>query len=437
MRLKSVTVGNFRNVAETTIELNRLVAIVSTNNYGKSNLLDAIRYGFGFISSSPKERNRMMRSRRNLPLNPVLCGKSYRFIVEFEDDTMGDEYKFVRYGFSFSWGKDEGGACIDDEVLDIKKTPTGKYTQFLKRGESSFRPNGETKYFKKIRLAKDVLAIDILSGIEDIDISKVISAVKNLNCKICAFLDLNTAFMFNPVELTNPSPDMIPFDDFGVPRSLNILREQYPYKYESFLDVIYELFPEFDKIELKKFVIEKKDQSVRDGETATEMVNPSDNIPFHMKEEVYQLAVESAYVNQSVDVNMMSMGTKRIIWLIANAMFGECYGYNLMGVEEIETSIHPRLIKTLLESLAGCLDNSTMILTSHSPFIIQYLNLAHIYVGLPGRDGVATFRKPKKSKEKLIQKYANEHGTSAAEYLFDLMSGDERSARILASYFEE
>lgn len=80
MRIKRITIGNFKNLAETTLDLTRMIALVSTNNYGKSNLLEAIRFGFDFISASPKERNTMMRWRRGIPLSPELAGKEKKSI---------------------------------------------------------------------------------------------------------------------------------------------------------------------------------------------------------------------------------------------------------------------------------------------------------------------------------------------------------------------
>ncbi|HQE69981.1 MAG TPA: AAA family ATPase, partial [Atopobiaceae bacterium] len=60
MRLLGLTVGGFRNVAKTTIELGGITAFVSPNNYGKSNLLDAIDFATTFINESPRTRSTMM-----------------------------------------------------------------------------------------------------------------------------------------------------------------------------------------------------------------------------------------------------------------------------------------------------------------------------------------------------------------------------------------
>lgn len=436
MKLKSVTAGNFKNLAETTIELDSLIAIVSTNNYGKSNLLEAINYGFRFLKASSSERNRMMRWIGGIPLVPSLSGKDYCFSVEFESDDLGESYKYVRYGFSFSWLHDNGGAYITDETIEMRENESVRYTAYLNRAKESYRPTKESKAFRKLTLAGDVLAIDILSGMEGIDIAKVISAIRNLNCRMCNTLDLNFSYGLSPVELNNSSHSSMPFDVLDIPKTLSVLQTEYPEKYRLFVGIISDLFPEFGQIDLQKYTLTTK-QSPEDGKNESDEVKSKTDVPFHIKNELYQLVVASKYLNQPVSVEMMSTGTQRIIWLVANAVFGARYGLNLIGVEEIETSIHPKMIKTLLESLLDCLEDTTMLVTSHSPYIIQYLKPKHIYIGVPNQEGVAVFKKIRGTKEKALIKNARDLKTPIAEYLFDLMSGGSRSAEVLAAYLED
>ena len=89
MELLSVSVGGFRNLAYTTIELGGITALVSPNNYGKSNLLDAIRFAFQFIESGNKRRNNLMRSTNCIPLSPSLSNDDFRFSIEFDDRGCG------------------------------------------------------------------------------------------------------------------------------------------------------------------------------------------------------------------------------------------------------------------------------------------------------------------------------------------------------------
>ncbi|MFR4803496.1 MAG: hypothetical protein ACLT98_09355 [Eggerthellaceae bacterium] len=100
MKLLSVAVSGFRNVAQTTIELGGISAIVSPNNYGKSNLLQAINFGFEFMKSSSRQRESMMRSLNCMPLNPARQ-RRLPLLHHARRPTWGP--RFVRYGFSFAW----------------------------------------------------------------------------------------------------------------------------------------------------------------------------------------------------------------------------------------------------------------------------------------------------------------------------------------------
>lgn len=72
MRIVSLTVGGFRNLDRTTIELSGITAVAAPNNYGKSNLFDAIYFGTEFLNASPAVRRRMMSDPSFVPLNPSL-----------------------------------------------------------------------------------------------------------------------------------------------------------------------------------------------------------------------------------------------------------------------------------------------------------------------------------------------------------------------------
>ena len=56
MPLLNVTVGGMRNLGETHIELDGITAIVSENNYGKTNLMTALSLASLYVTASPKVR---------------------------------------------------------------------------------------------------------------------------------------------------------------------------------------------------------------------------------------------------------------------------------------------------------------------------------------------------------------------------------------------
>ena len=66
-----------------------------------------------------------------------LAGKEYKFVVEFDDPEL-EQYRFVRYGFSFIWYNDqETGAVITDEQIEMRATESVRYTAYLKRDKGN------------------------------------------------------------------------------------------------------------------------------------------------------------------------------------------------------------------------------------------------------------------------------------------------------------
>lgn len=441
MNLKSITVGNFKNISETTLDLTKMIAVVSTNNYGKSNLLEAIRFGFDFIDASSKSRVNMMHWLRGIPLAPSLAGKDYVFAVEIDAPELGD-YRFIRYSFSFSWYNDHStGAVISDENIEMRANESVRYTSYLKRDKGLYRSGKSKTGFRKISLAKDVLAIDILSAIDDIEICDVISAIKSLSYRMCNTLELDRSFHPSPIEFDFGTSSSLAFDDEDIPKALSLLKKERPKQFDLFVETIYDLFPEFEKIELQSYALTGKELAtvqaiVVSANETTDIEQKNSDIPYHIKDELYRLVIHSKYLNQPISMEHMSTGTKRIIWLIANAIFGNCYATNLIGVDEIETSIHPKMIRNLLESLDYIFESSSMIVTSHSPYLIQYLKPDSIYIGVPNENGIASFKRIQKSKVKSLLNTTRELETSIGEYLFELMAGDEDSAEILSAYLE-
>lgn len=78
--MKRITVGGFKNVKRTQICFDKMTALVSPNNYGKSNLLEAIDFGVDFISASTKDRLTMMRWVKGIPINSALHRDSKQFL---------------------------------------------------------------------------------------------------------------------------------------------------------------------------------------------------------------------------------------------------------------------------------------------------------------------------------------------------------------------
>ena len=254
---------------------------------------------------------------------------------------------------------------------------------------------------------------------------------------------MHARFTPSPIEFisTDDGSAHIDFDDEDLPKALFNLRKSHPEKYTLFREAFFTLFPEFTDFSLQSLEL-KDEQSEQIVTIISEHKNNKGEaddanfrIPFQIKEEMHRMTIESEHLNQPINASLMSTGTKRIVWLLANIFISNCSGISLLGIEEIEASIHPRQLKKLLEILINSQESTKIIASSHSPFIIQYLKLEQIYIGLPC-SGTATFRKISDSKTKNLRTASRNLGVSTGEYLFELMSGGSDSANILNQYLE-
>ena len=444
MKIKSVTVGGFKNLDKTKLLLDNITAIISPNNYGKSNLLEAIDFGCEFLSLNPRERKAMMRWPRGIPINRKLANSVFSFEIEFEDPALA-EYRFIRYGYEFEWYRDDGsGQRIINEWIEARSSESVRYTSYLKREEGKYRKEKDTLSYRKINLSDAQLAIDVLSAIDDIAIYPVISAIKSFDYHVCSSLDLRDRFISMPIEYVDQKNDEgVRFDDKDVPRALYQLMQSFPDKYNLFLEAVYALFPEFTEVSVLPYEVRKEVKEFKlvtadaNGTISESEVNTEEDIPFRLRDELYKVIITHKDLNQPIDMAMMSTGTKRVFWLLANVFIAGSKNITLIGIEELETSIHPRLFKRMLEILDEALEDTSIIISSHSPYLVQYFKPEKIFVGVPTNNGIALFKKVKPSRTKALLNTARDLAMTIGEYLFELMSGDQDSAETLSFFLED
>lgn len=429
MIIKSLSVGGYRNLAKTSVELGGIIALVSPNNYGKSNFIEALRFAAEFMHASPRTRTAMMSADQLVPLTPVLENENFFFEMTVFNPALNEEYRHIRYGFEFEWMRDEaGGRRIVNEKIDVG-AKGGRLTTYLKRREGRYKKSYETRSFRKISLDDNQLAIDVLTAIENIDINPVIRSIRQATIVMLSSIDARDSFESVPIEFTLPADSSRGED---LPAALNRLRECCPKKYEDFLAAVYSLFPEFSSVSLQSYEMR---QTERDA--LAKIIDEGDNVPFRLKDELFRLVVKSDYLNQPVSITRMSTGTQRIVWLVAYTVMANMDGADCIGIEEIETSIHPKMLKELLETLEDSRGKASILLTSHSPYLIQYLRPENIYVGVPSNNGVAQFKRIKAGRVSKARDAAYNRGMGLGEYLFELMSSGAGGSSALRQWLED
>lgn len=156
-----------------------------------------------------------------------------------------------------------------------------------------------------------------------------------------------------------------------------------------------------------------------------------------MPEKFYDIRVKESYNNQETSINSISDGSKKIFYVLAVSIGADINKIPLVMFEELENSIHPALFQKLLITLNALCENTKMVISSHSPYLIKYLNAEKLKIGIPNNDGIAMFKSIKASKISRISKMASEEGVSIGDYVFSLMLdaslGDSESLNEICS----
>jgi predicted ATPase len=149
----------------------------------------------------------------------------------------------------------------------------------------------------------------------------------------------------------------------------------------------------------------------------------------------YDIRVKERYNNQYTSISRVSSGCQRILFILALTMAAELNQIPLLSFEELENSVHPRLLQNLLMAVHSLAGDTKILITSHSPYLIKYLSPSQIYLGLPSENGVADFRMIKPSKVSKVLRLASSEEVSLGEYLFEMMLDMEDDRTLLNEYF--
>ena len=429
MIIERVTTGGFRNIKRVDLEFDGMLALVSPNSYGKSNLIKAIEFGIDFIDNTQETKRRMMSWFGGVPLNKQM--DSDDFFIEFEMTTKVSkiEYKIL-YGFQFRWLRnDKTGARIVEEWLKVKiNDKNQKYNNYIMRTDEKalYRTSETGRCSNKISIESDELIINKLKAYDFLFYSEIIKRVNNLSMYIERHLDASSSYTFDPFVRTDK--DVLQIEDgMNIPRVIFYLKKQFPDKYEMLLESFMLLFPTVTDILVDELEIKEKNI----------VAEIPDDVPLRIDNQFYTLRVVDSNLNQPVSFERISDGAKRVFLILTSIILADINGFSLIAIEEPENSIHPSLLQKYLRVLSQLIVNCKIIITSHSPYVIQYLEPHNLYIGIPCHTGLAKFSRIRQSAQKTIINDSSKLGMSTGDYIFDLLSGADEDLLSLQRYLEE
>ncbi len=403
MKINKIRIDGYKNINDTTIQFNGLNALIALNNYGKSNFLEAVKFSIIFIKASNKYKAKLMESRDSVPINIYSAEKNFLFEIEF----LYKE-KIVNYFFSFEWVKsDNKGKRIVKEELRIKGIRDTKPSSYIKRNitKKQYKPSKTGRCDRAIRIEKNGLIINKLLNYDDLFYWDVVQEINNFDFAFVPMYNIDKYFTPNFV---------LRDDDNEATETPNIASFFYDFrkkeqdKYEILENSILDLLPDIEYIKPVQFNFKSNETTPKD-------------IPFEVPEKLYDIRVKIRTNNQETSINNISIGSKRIFHILATSIIADYTGVQLITYEEIENSIHPALLQRLLVIISELTENTQILITSHSPHLVKYLDIDNIYIGIPNQKGLAYFKKIRKSKHNKFIQYANDSESSLGDFIFDML----------------
>lgn len=414
MKIQAVLIDGFKNLSNVRISFDNITALVALNNFGKSNVLSGIDFGLSFIKATIEDKREMMANSNLIPINNNMIGRNYRYEMEVLTEFNEQEY-IAQYGFEFNWKNTEDAEpMIVSESLKIKLNEKGqKYTQLINRTvDSSMYKSSETgRCSSKIKVEDTELVANKLRAYDELYYADLIKKLNSMKIYMENNLDAKSFYQPDPIIRKGFENEMINADN--LPRIIFNLKEQNEAKFELLKDVYAQLFPDIEDVIVKKIKI-----------NATDNEQLPDDVPFVFTNHIHVLFVKDKNLANPINFAAMSDGAKRVFMILTKIIVSSVSNVSLIAIEEPENSVHPGLFQAYIRIISQLLDDCKVIITSHSPYIISYLDPAWIHVGINKTPGIAEFFSFKKTGQKQLQKDAVQFNMSMGDYLFSLLSDD-------------
>ena len=346
--ITKVALKNYKSIAACDVELRPLTFLVGPNGAGKSNFLDSLRFVADALNSS---LDHAIRNRGGI--DDIHCrsgGRPKHFSIRL-DFTLSEGstgYYAFRIG-DFSHGRYK--VQTEECVLQSAQQPIQEDYFYVKNGTVT-RTNMEVAP----AAAKDRLYLVNASGLREF--RPVYEAFSHMG-----FYSLNLDTI---KDLQAPDPgNLLTRDGSNLASVFKQLSPSVKGRVKEYLATV---VPSVDRIETRKY-------------------GPKEALVFIQD-------IATAETPQRFLANNMSDGTLRALGILV-ALFQGNYDPKkrvlLVGIEEPESALHPAAAGVLLDALREAADKTQIIITSHSPDLLDDKDLAvESILAVKARNGTTT-----------------------------------------------
>ena len=407
MIIDSLIIEGFSNIEYIRLDIGEMNALIAPNGYGKSNVLSAISFGLTLLNAN-EDTQRQLLSSQYLPINVSMRNKNFHFEIHGHIERNG-RIEMVQYGYECKWAERTIPGYALSEWFKIKGAEEQRFRQLINRrnGYSCLIvPSATGRCNKPFAVTPKQLALPMIASGN--------MFLSGLAKQIC---DMNIP---NLETLDNPETYFSVESGKGISLLSGMTLSEYIYQMKETDPDSFSILADGIKQLISGVVSFEPDEiTLSDG-----------------RSKVYDIRVQEEYNSQPTSIRLLSSGSKRMIFLFTLCLAAQKQNIPMIMVEEPENSVHPKLMENLLLTLQAYASNTKILMTSHSPYLMRYMQPEQMYFGLPKHDGLAHFAKINPSKLKYLYKYAGDMELTFGEFMFDFMLDMENDSEKLTSFFK-
>jgi len=166
--------------------------------------------------------------------------------------------------------------------------------------------------------------------------------------------------------------------------------------------------------------LEKRNTYTRIEQTLCQLIPEIEYVIPHIVEgsDKVVVKVKERMLEDSTPTESISDGTLRILSLVTALHTGA----SMVALEEPENCIHPHLLEGLIDLVRKL--PAQVVITTHSPILLDYVNPEEVYVVTRNRDGATIVKRLAESEEiETVKKFLMEGGTLGEAWYSGLIGG--------------
>ena len=358
-RIETLTVRNYRALANLTLKgIQPLTVLLGPNGSGKSTVFDV----FAFLSECFSDGLRRAWDRRGRFRELRTRGQEGPIVIELKYREE-PQSPIITYHLEIEEGR--SGPFLQAEWLHWKRKPYGAPFRFLNfkngRGEviEGEAPDEDATRIEEGLESPEVLAVNALGQLSRHP--RVASLRRFITGWHLSYLSADST---RGVPEAGPQESLSQSGD-NLPNMVQFLAEQHPQRLDQILSALSRRVPQLESVQA---------DILDDGRLL--------------------LRFKDAPFDQPILSRHASDGTLKML-----AYLTLLYDPNpapLMGIEEPENFLHPRLLAGLAEECRKAAERSQLLVTSHSPFLVNGLKPQEVWVLYRDEKGLTQARRTDK-----------------------------------------